>query len=96
MYQCVLRAYVCTLYCCHGDDVCLLHARQLQTGKEALQVSGPPCPVQLRNQALVNALYSFHKAVTQVYFRSAAESERVSIVVAMLFPEAAAIEMVQQ
>ncbi|KAL5497180.1 hypothetical protein EMCRGX_G013605 [Ephydatia muelleri] len=37
----------------------------LQTGKEALQVSGPPCPVQLRNQALVNALYSFHKAVTQ-------------------------------
>ena len=45
--------------------------RQLQSGKEALQVSGPPNPVQLRNQAVVNALHAFHKSITQVQCGSA-------------------------
>ena len=39
---------------------------QLSTDGEASQVIGPPTPGQLRNTAIVNALYQLHQAVSKV------------------------------
>ncbi len=39
------------------------------TGREAVQISGPPNHAQLRNISVVNTLHLFHTIINQVIYR---------------------------